>query len=273
MANKLNTFIVAHQDFGYEIPFPHQLIGLDGFSSNGAVGVDKYLPEYMRGDRTFASYRAGWGVLELLRQKGVCEQEFLGIWSYRSFWGCKFSADLSRMTVENIKEDAGNEYAFRTFQTPNELTNSWDKNVLLSVPDGIELIVTRPITFPITFAEQYASVHHFDDLMFGIGLAIRFGCISPTVAATVLSKKVFVHGFVGRIALYRELYDKLFLIAEEFYKTNYIKRDGYQARSINFVLERICTIFIIQKIYFEKTPAVSANLIQISQDGQYVKGS
>jgi hypothetical protein len=273
LANKLNTFIVAHQDFGYEIPFPHEIIGLDGFSPSGAINIDVYLPSYMRSDRTFASYRAGWGILELLRQKGVDDQEFLAIWGYRHFFGNKFLADLTQTTTENTKEDPSNPYAYRTFQTPEEIKNSWNETVLLDIPDGIELIVTRPEKFPVTVAEQYAQVHHFEDLMFGVGLAIKCGCINPSVAATVLSKQIFVPGFVGRISLYNQLYEKLFLIATEFYDKHYVQREGYQARTINFVLERICAIFIIQKIYFERAPAVSTNLIQISENGHYIKGS
>lgn len=272
MVNKVNIFVTAHKEFGYEIPFPHEIIGLDGFSQNGAVSIDEYIPEYMRGDRTFASYRAGWGVLELLRQKGVDEQEFLEVSSYRSFFGNVLSPDLTRTTYENTKEDLNEPYVFRKFQTPEELRGSWNETILLDVPDGVELVVTRPLKFQMTFAEQYASVHHFEDLMFGVGLAIKFGCINPTFAASVLSKPFFVHGFVGRISLFRELYESLFLIAEEFYKNFYVKRDGYQARTINFVLERICTIFIMQKLYLEKIPAVTTNLVQISEDGQYVKG-
>ena len=272
MTKKINIFIVAHKEIGYELPFPHQIVGMDGFSPHGAISIDSYIPEYMREDRTFASYRASWGILEFLRQKEVSEHEFLGIWSYRSFFGNKLSPDLTRTTYENTKEDLSEPNPFRQFQTPEELKNSWNKTILLDAPDGVELVVTRPLKFPITFAEQYASAHHFDDLMFGIGLAIRLGCINPGFAASVLSQPFFVHGFSGRISLFRELYGPLLLIAEEFYKKFYIKRDGYQARSINFVLERICTIFIMQKLYLEKIPAVTTNLIQISKDGQYVKG-
>jgi len=269
--SNLHTFIATHKKLE-QLPFPHSIICLDGLLLEGAISSKDHLPDFMEKGRAFASYRAGWTALRYLKNQGVCDDDFLAVYSYRSFFGSIFNDDFSLVTTENTTQDLKNPNAFRLFRTHAELDASWRSDLLLKIPDNIDLVITRPVNFSLPFVEQYASSHHLDDLMFGMGIAIRLSCISQEVAAIALSNKLFIHGFVGRISFWQDLYDKLFLIAEEFYKNHYIQRDGYQARSINFVLERIVSIYLIQKVYFEKMACINTNLIQLSEDGGYVRG-
>jgi len=270
---KMHIFVATHKNIGYNIPFPHVLIGMDGYNSNGAIDISSFLPEYMNSDRTFASYRAGWGALRFLENNQCKDDDFMVVCSYRSFWGVKSHNNYMDLFHENTSSNQLDPLAFRVFQTPIELQETWKSSILLTAPEGVDFITTRPVDFGISVLEQYASSHHLDDLMYGIGLAIRLGCIDPGVTAHVLSNRIFIHGFAGRVKIFRELYSKLFLIAEEFYQKHHIPRDSYQERSINFVLERIVSIFLVQKIYYEKASALNVNLVQISGDGAYVRGS
>jgi len=270
---KIHTFIATHKEIGYEIPFPHILIGMDGYNSNGAVDASKYIPEYMSRNRVFASYRAGWCALEYIKNSGFQDSDFLAVWSYRSFFGNKFHNNFMNFFKENTSSDSVDSIAFRNFQTPKEIQDTWKSKILINIPEDVELITTRPIDFGMSVMEHYATYHHLDDLMYGVGLAIRLWFIDQKVTAHVLSNSIFISGFIGRVSFYRDLYDKLFLIAEELYKKHYILRVGYQERSINFVLERIVSIFLMQKIYYENIPATNVNIVQISENGTYTPGA
>ncbi len=266
----VQTFIATHREIPFNISFPYTAVCLDEYKKNGAIIASQHLPEYMANDRTFASYRAGWAVVNLL-QNQTFKNDFIAIYSYRSFFGTNFDTDFHKLTTENYSV-ADEQSSFRIFRSPQQLKLTWRKDIISEVPHGFELVITKPVAFQISFAEQYSSSHHFDDLMYGLGLAIRVGCISAEVAAHVLSNKIFIHGFIARRSFWIELYNKLFLIADKFYKNYYVKRVGYQERNINFVLERIVSIYLIQKAYYENIPTISTNIVQISEDGVYQKG-
>jgi hypothetical protein len=270
--NKIHNFVVTHKTLEYSIPFPHLLVGLDGYKSLDCLDISNSIPDYMNQDRTFACYRAGWGILKYLNDRNTDVSDYLAIYSYRSFFGNDFQNNMLELTNENQNRDLIGSGSFRSFFTPLEFYNSWKSELLDHVPECVELVTTRPIQFPASFSSQYAHCHHFEDLMFGLGIAIRVGCIDPKVTAQFLSSNIFIHGFVGKISFWQDLYQKLFLIADEFYKKHYIIRSGYQARSINFVLERIVSLYLMQKIYYENVSAANVNLIQISDNGKYVPG-
>ena len=64
-------------------------------------------------------------------------------------------------------------------------------------------------------------------------------------------------------------YERIWWLAKEVYRKHHIPRQGYQERSINFMLERVVSIYLMHKIFVEKMPAVCANLVHVDKNLVY----
>jgi Domain of unknown function (DUF4422) len=271
MGNTVRHYVATHKKVDWVIPFPHRLITLDGYSEPNALDASSILPREMLEDRTFAFYRAGW--VAVADAKDMKDDDFICLEGYRSYFGTQLSADVHRTVVENPSELSCAADGLRTFMTPSVLQETWMSSILEEVPTGVDLIISRPVAFPCTMLEQYAVSHPIEDLLLGLGLAVRIGVLNEATLPRILNSNYFINNFVGRVSFFRKLYSFLYKVAFEFYSKLYIRRTDYQSRVINFILERIVSIYLIEKVYFEGVSTLTVNLNQITEDGIYRPGA
>lgn len=254
----MNLYVVTHKKIEWNIPFQHKLITVDGYSEEGAINSEKYIEKEISDNRTFAMYKSAPVILDEL--KNSHDKEHVGVFSYRSYLSTEFTADIAGVHPED---------SARIFATPESLQTSWKDKVLLDFPSNYELVITQPIDFECTVLEQYAAIHHVDDLLFGMGLAVRAGLISQQMVAYSLSNRLFINNFASEVSFYRNLYERVWWIAEEFYKKYWIPRNDYQVRAINFMLERVISAVLIEQVYFRKRPTIACKMLLVDKNLKY----
>lgn len=142
---------------------------------------------------------------------------------------------------------------------------------MTEIPPEFDIIVPAPMTFKTTVVEQYHESHILEDLMFGMGLALRAGLISGDVVSRQLnSNKMIPFGtFAARKAIKSEFLERIWWCALEFYKTMYIPRSDYQKRVIDFVFERIASFAAAEMIESGRYSIGYSRVVRISVDGIY----
>lgn len=262
----MHKFIVTHKPLEWEIPFEHRLVTVNGYKQDGAIDATDFIGE-LNLNRTFAFYGGVAAVLENI--KDLSDDDTIAVYGYRSYFGTSFKSNLDFHCLENCGNTDNEEKAFRKLITPDELYKSWDTDVMVDFPGGCDVVITRPIDLNISVLQQYALYHHVDDLMYATAIAIRSGLFGHKITAAVFSNSIFISGFASKVGFFRNLYERIWWIAKEFYKNHYIPRDGYNVRGINYILERIVCVYLTQKIYVEQTPTLSTNIIQVDKNKIY----
>ncbi len=255
---KNNYFVISHQNVPWQIPFDHQLIGVEGYVPSDGVSAGSVISRLLDSETAFGALRAMMAINNKLMDADDSTQVFTA--SYRLFLGQETNSDwLNPIMQEN-----------KTI-TPNELEKNWQNFIATEIPNDVDIMIPAPRLLPDTLLGQYARVHHLDDLMLAIGCAIRAGLIDPISVPIMLSSNTLIpYGlFAARKSIRYEFNAKIWSCALDFYKNYYTPRTGYQRRVIDFAFERISSIAVMQMITKNKLRCVSCRNIWVSPDGIY----
>lgn len=253
-------FVITHKDIPWEIPFEHQVIGVEGYtppSSNG-VSAASAISRLLDSETAFGAMRAMMAINTQLSDQEDSEPVFTS--SYRLFLGKETHDDwLSPIMQEN------------RIINPAELASNWQNIIATEMPDDVDIMIPAPRLLPDTLLGQYARVHHLDDLMLAVGCAIRAGLLDPLSVPMMLTSNTLIpYGlFAARKSLRKEFNQKVWACALDFYKKHYVPRTAYQRRIIDFVFERINSMAIVQMITNKGLRCVSCRNIWVSPDGIY----
>jgi hypothetical protein len=260
MINKKNYFIVTHQAIPWEIPFPHCVIGVEGYSppTNEGVAASHTISKQLDYETALGALRSLMVINQEIEAMEDSRSVFWG--SYRLFLGKETNEDwLSPSMQENLTI------------TPNFFKTNWKDIITTEIPDGTDIMIPAPRILPDTILGQYARVHHLDDLLFAVGCAIRNGLLDPISISKMLESNTLIpYGIFAAKKLIRyEFNKKLWACVIDYHKNYYYPRYGYQRRVIDFVFERVISMALIQFIINNKLNCVSCRNIWISEDGIY----
>jgi len=255
-----NYFVITHKQIPWELPFSHNIIGVEGYTPNPGKGVaaSATISKALDCETAFGALRALPSINEILQSSTQSDTVFIG--SYRLFLGKEMNENwLSPIMQDNM------------IITPEDLKNNWQNLIATELPAGVDVIIPAPRLLPDTILGQYSRVHHLDDLVLAVGCAIRAGLIEPLSVPSMLNSNTFIP--YGHFASNKEtrinFNERLWWCVQEFYKQHYIPRIGYQKRVIDFVFERINSMSVAQMVVNKGLKCVSARNIFISEDGEY----
>lgn len=266
----MHKFVVTHKPIEWVVPFEHKLVTVNGYRQPGAIDAGDFIGD-LNLNRTFAIYGGIAAILEKIRD--LPDDDHIVVSGYRCYFGSMLHPNVEIAVSENNTSLNNSEFIFRKLITPDTLQSNWKEIVLLDFPKGYDLVISRPMNLPWSILEQYSRVHHLDDLFFGLGEAVRSGLINPHLTANFLSQNIFIAQFASKVSFFKNLYERIWWLAKRLYDVNYVQRTGYQERSINFTIERIISIYLMQKVYLEKVPTTCAELLHIDHNLIYQSGS
>lgn len=99
--------------------------------------------------------------------------------------------------------------------------------------------------------EHYATAHVIEDMMYFCAFLVEAKLLSPIEAAEFLREGVLIPSSSVGVFLkktFTDLVDVLRVAAEFRYSRNFVAREGYQRRNIGFLLERLESFLILQRI-------------------------
>ena len=253
-------YIVTHKEIPWTLPFNHFLIGVDGYAPDSKLGLAtaEVLSKNLDSETTFGTLRSLMPINQDLNNYNNDVTVFWG--SYRLMLSKEFNEDwLSTSMADN------------RIVSPEELDKKWMDIVATEMPNGVDIIVAAPKQMPHSLMGQYMGNHHLDDLMFGVGCAIRFGLLDPTSVPQMLASTTLIPygNFAAKKSIRFDFNQKVWDCALYFYKHYYRPRTGYQRRVIDFVFERIISMAIVQMIVRLELKCVSSRSLLISNNGQY----
>ena len=256
----MKYYIINHKPLEWPIPFEHIEIGVGGYTPANGMSAEKYCGRIIDSGSSHGSNRANRAIMASLLDLDPREDTFVG--SYRLFMGTSYADDwLTPVAEENI----------RTIISAKYLQEHYRDVVALSIPAGYDIMVCHPVAFQTSILENYAQAHHLDDLMFGVGCAIRAGLIRGSTAAYMLPRPfLFPFGYFASTASFRyDLSDRLQWSVDDFYRRYWIPRDDYQSRSLDFVFERIVSMALFEIMVDKKMRVCASKPVLISDDGVY----
>ena len=260
MISTSNFFVVTHQDIPWEIPFEHQIIGVEGYMPPTSKGISAatIISRLLDSETAFGALRSMMAINTQMDGQHDSASVFTA--SYRLFLGKETNSDWLSPTMQENK-----------IITPDELNSNWQNIIATEIPDGVDIMVPAPRLLPDTVLGQYARVHHLDDLMLAVGCAIRVGLIDPLSVPMMLTSNTLIPygNFAAKKSLRKEFNQKVWACVLEFYKNHYIPRTAYQRRVIDFVFERIISMATIQMIAKKNLQCVSCRNIWVCSDGVY----
>jgi hypothetical protein len=262
----MHKFVVTHKPIKWNIPFEHQLVTVNGYKQEGAIDASDFIG-HLNLDRTFAIYGGIAAILENI--KDLPDDDHIVVSGYRCYFGNTLHNNVEVSISENIENTQDAEFKFRELITPDELQATWKDKVLLEFPKEYELVISRPLNFLQSILEQHSTTHHFDDLLFGLAEAVRAGLLNPHLTANFLSQPIYISQFASKVSFFKNLYERIWWLCKKIYTKHHVPRNGYQERSINFTVERIISIYLMQKVYVERVPTVCAHLLHIDPNAVY----
>jgi len=257
-----NFFVISHQQPDWKIPFDHKLVGVGGFSPKGGFAARDVISHALDNETALGALRAVPLIAEEIKKLRVDEPVFVS--SYRVFLGKETTNDWLSPILQEFQ-----------IVSPEKFEADHDTLVMKEVPSGVDIVIPSPRLLPDTILGQYSRLpgHHLDDLLFGVGCAIRAGLLNGLLVPKLLSSNVFIayNGIFASSAKFRlDYYDRLWWAVNEFYKHYYLPRFGYERRVIDFVFERVTSMALMQLIVDQKLSCLSARVTLVSETGQYV---
>jgi hypothetical protein len=259
----MHKFIVTHKPVEWTIPFEHQLVTVNGYKQDGAIDASDTIGE-LNLDKTFAIYGGIAAILEHI--KDLPDDDHIVVSGYRCYFGSTLQNNVNISVPENLSNTHDSDLVFREILTPEQLQLNWTEKVLLEFPKEYELVISRPINLYQSVIKQHSTTHHFDDFLFGLAEAVRAGILNPHITADLLSQPIHLAQFVSSVSFFKNLYERLWWLCKQLYTKHYVPRTGYQVRSINFTIERIVSLYLLQKVYVERVPTVCAQLLHIDSN-------
>ncbi len=256
-----NYFIVTHKNIPWEIPFPHRIIGVEGYIPNTLKGVaaSQSIGQLLDSETAFGALRSLMAMNQQIESNSNTQEVFWG--SYRLFLSNETNEDwLNPSLQENL------------IITPKEFNSNWKKIITTEIPSGVDIMIPAPRLLPDTILGQYARVHHLDDLLLAVGCAIRYGLLEPLSISKMLESNTLIpYGiFAAPKSIRYEFNERVWACAIDFYKNYYTPKNGYQRRVIDFAFERVISMAIIQLIINKKLNCISCRNIWVSDTGTYI---
>jgi hypothetical protein len=132
---------------------------------------------------------------------------------------------------------------------------------------GAELF-NRPVRFDGGMLMQYASAHVLEDMLSFVKFLLEIRVFDPRHAAAFLNVEAVIPA-CNMGTFRKETLRSLLLIlkrAAEFLKSSYfVPREGYQRRNMGFLLERLHSFAILQRVQSAMSPRNFGNNIVISE--------
>ena len=266
----MHKFVITHKPVEWEIPFEHQLVTVNGYKQEGAIDASDFIGD-LNLNRTFAMFGGIAAILENI--KDLPDDDHIVVYGYRTYFGKTLHSNIELAVPENATNLDNPEFQFRELVTPDALQATWKDRLLLEFPKDYELVIARPLNLLGTLLSQYSKIHHLDDLFFGLAEAVRAGLLNQHITADLLSQPVFLSQFASKVSFFRNLYERVWWLCKQLYTKHYVQRSGYQERSINFTIERIISIYLMQKVYAEKIPTTCAEFFLIDPNSTYNSGA
>jgi hypothetical protein len=249
-------FVITHKPIEWRLPFSHTVIGVEKYVPEVGFAAGDFIGEKLAGETSLGTLRAIPAILKNVEGLPSSAQIFHS--HYRLFLSSairtRWASRLGRPKVI----------------TPSELLRS-PKIILTAIPTGLDIISPAPMTFKTTVVEQYHESHILEDLMFGLGVALRAGLISGNVVSRHLNSKQMIPfgNFAAHKSVKTEFLERLWWCALEFLKSMYVPRSDYQKRVVDFVFERITSFALAEMIESGRYNVGYSRVVRVSADGIY----
>lgn len=130
-------------------------------------------------------------------------------------------------------------------------------------------VFNTPVQFKGGTLGQYASAHVLDDILNFTKYLIEIGIFNAAMAAEFLRESIDIPACnigVLKLETYRTIYSTLRKSAEFVHSRHFVARQGYQRRSVGFLLERLHMYLILKMIRQGEVKANFGHNIVISND-------
>ena len=257
-------FVICHKAPIWNIPFEHTQIGVEGYrpESEGGLCASDFISHQLDSETALGALRALPVIQHELEKGGGTTPVFVS--SYRVFLTKELNYDWISPALQDFN-----------IVSPEKFSAEGNTLVLREMPPDIDLVIPSPRLLPDTVMGQYSRLpsHHLEDLLLGVSCAIRSGLLNGKLVPRLLSSNTFIayNGiFASHAKLRLDYYERLWWAVEEFYKTHYRPRFGYERRVIDFVFERVTSMALIQMVVDQKLRCASSRVLLVSETGGYV---
>jgi hypothetical protein len=236
MEKNIKYICIGHKPPDFQPPLDYLMLCPDslGLPNELVIRDDRFGHDY--DGASLAEYSQLFGLAELI-QSGDFEADGLFLFQYRKFLspideGYQSIAPWIKVLSPNNAADI--------FPRKENFDNS-------SAP----LIVGSVFNFGESISDNYSKAHVTEDLVTFAAACAQSEAITPTDIKLLAS----MHGIIPSPALcyisaelFLDLMTPLKKACEEFMNHYHVKRTGYQSRSTGYLLERLHSLLICQKI-------------------------
>jgi hypothetical protein len=223
-------YCISHKDPGWPLPPFLTLVGTGGYVPERGIGMSVHAPQLAYKNMKLGEYAALFMIRRLLEEAHA--DGFVGVCHYRRY-----------ALVAEIGELRG----FNYHAHPSELR---DLPIEAFIGDGTTPIISAPINFPGTVMQQYSANAVGRDLLMFFGDAVDCGVIDSDEAINFLSGTSFITaGNVGYmpVAWFVETMRQLEGVVARFAHNHYIRREGYEERTMGLCCERLHGLLLRKK--------------------------
>ena len=115
---------------------------------------------------------------------------------------------------------------------------------------GFDIITTNKYHLPEIITENYKAAYYAKDWDLFMSILGKYSPNDISLAKEVYSRD-YIHPCnmnIFRADVYKEYFDYVFPILDEFYHNSPLKKDIYQRRDVGFIGERLSSLFVEKKI-------------------------
>ena len=223
-------YCISHKDPGWPLPPFLTLVGTGGYVPERGIGMSVYAPQLAYKNMKLGEYAALFMIRRLLEEAHA--DGFVGICHYRRY---------------ALVAEIGQLRGFNYHAHPSELQ---DLPIEAFIGDGTTPIISAPINFPGTVMQQYSANAVGRDLLMFFGDAVDCGVVDSDEAINFLSGTSFITaGNVGYmpVAWFVETMRQLEGVVARFAHNHYIRREGYEERTMGLCCERLHGLLLRKK--------------------------
>jgi len=223
-------YCISHKDPGWPLPPFLTLVGTGGYVPERGIGMSVYAPQLAYKNMKLGEYAALFMIRRLLEEAHA--DGFVGVCHYRRY---------------ALVAEIGQLRGFNYHAHPSELQ---DLPIEAFIGDGTTPIISAPINFPGSVMQQYSANVVGRDLLMFFGDAVDCGVIDSDEAINFLSGTSFITaGNVGYmpVAWFVETMRQLEGVVARFAHNHYIRREGYEERTMGLCCERLHGLLLRKK--------------------------
>jgi len=223
-------YCISHKDPGWLLPPFLTLVGTGGYVPERGIGMSVYAPQLAYKNMKLGEYAALFMIRRLLEEAHA--DGFVGVCHYRRY---------------ALVAEIGQLRGFNYHAHPSELQ---DLPIEAFIGDGTTPIISAPINFPGSVMQQYSANAVGRDLLMFFGDAVDCGVIDSDEAINFLSGTSFITaGNVGYmpVAWFVETMRQLEGVVARFAHNHYIRREGYEERTMGLCCERLHGLLLRKK--------------------------